>query len=206
MARASTPKRAAPPKLAIHPLTAGRWADLEALFGARGCSVARSCWCMFYRRSGEVTGLRPGESRSARSRRDLKALAAKDPPPGLLGYRDGTPVGWVSFGPREDFARLAKSRVMKAVDDQAVWSIVCFVVPAEFRRQGVAKAMLAGAVAYARKRGVRLLEAYPVDLAEPSAGECNWFGAKSMYDEAGFEEVARRKPARPIVRLKLARS
>lgn len=187
----------------VHPLTSSRWHDLESVFEAKGCSVARGCWCMYYRLSGKGALTRPGEGQRSRSKEALVHLAAQDPPPGLLGYRDKTPVGWISLGPRQDYAKLEKSPVMKPVDGQAVWSIVCFVVPSEYRKQGVARELLAGAVAYARKRGVRLLEAYPVDKAEPSAGQASWFGSKAMFDEAGFEEVARRKPSRPVVRLRL---
>jgi GNAT superfamily N-acetyltransferase len=191
--------------LDVQPLTPERWPDLEALFEARGCSVARGCWCMYYRISGKETGFtRPGDAQRARSKAALKALAKQDPPPGLIGYRDGVPVGWVSLGPREDYAKLARSPTMKAVDDQPVWSIVCFVVPSEYRKQGVARDLLAGAVAWAHQRGVRLLEAYPVDKSHPSASDAPWFGSKALFDDAGFEEVARRKPARPIVRLRLA--
>lgn len=142
-------------------------------------------------------------TRAQRNRADLKALARRDPPPGLIGYRGRTPVGWISLGPREDYRRLERSPVMRPVDGEAVWSIVCFVVPAEHRRQGVAKALLRGAIAYARKRGVRLLEAYPVDKPPPLSDESLWFGAKPMYDAAGFREVARRKPTRAVVRLRV---
>jgi ribosomal protein S18 acetylase RimI-like enzyme len=190
-------------KLVVHPLTQDRWEDLEAVFNARGCSVARGCWCMYYRVSGKGAYTRPSDDQRSRSRQALQDLVADDPPPGLLGYRGRTPVGWVSLGPREGYAKLARSPAMKPVDDQPVWSIVCFVVPSEYRRQGVARALLAAAVRYASKRGVRLLEAYPVDKAAPSAPEAPWFGSKRMFDEAGFEEVARRKPARPVVRLQL---
>lgn len=189
----------------VHPLTPDRWDDLEAIFNAKGCSIARGCWCMYYRRSGKSADLHTGETQSARNRSDLMALAASDQPPGLIGYRNGVPIGWISLGPRQDFAKLAKSPVMKPVDELPVWSIVCFVVPSEYRKKGVARALLAGAVEYARQRGVRLLEAYPVDKTEPSAGDSSWFGSKAMYDVAGFEEVARRKPARPVVRLQLVR-
>jgi len=190
----------------IQPLTPGRWSDLETIFEARGCSVARGCWCMYYRISGKETGFtRPGDAQRARSKAALKALAKDDPPPGLIGYRDGVPVGWISLGPRADYAKLARSPTMKAVDDRPVWSIVCFVVPSEYRKQGVARDLLAGAIRWARQRGVRLLEAYPVDTSHPSASDAPWFGAKTLFDAAGFEEVARRKPARPIVRLTLAR-
>lgn len=191
-------------KLTVHPLTPERWADLETIFQAKGCSIARGCWCMYYRRSGKSPDLQPGETQSARNKLDLQALAASDQPPGLIGYEGKTPVGWISLGPREDFAKLKRSPVMGAVDDQPVWSIVCFVVPSEHRNRGVASALLTSAIAYAEKRGVTLLEAYPIDTSHPDAGESTWFGTQSMYDKAGFEEVARRKPASPVVRLALA--
>lgn len=123
--------------------------------------------------------------------------------PGLIAYRRKIPVGWISLGPREHFAKLKRSPVMRAVDDKPVWSIVCFVVPGEQRGQGVARALLDASIAYARKQGATLIEAYPVDKPTRSRDDAMWFGAKSMYDRAGFKEVARRKPARPVVRLQI---
>lgn len=142
-------------------------------------------------------------TRREADRAALKSLVDNGKPPGLVGYRDRMPVGWVSLGPREDYAKLARSPVMRPVDDQRVWSVVCFVVPPAHRGLGVARALLDGAIEYARKRGARLLEAYPVDKPERSKDDTMWFGAKSMYDAAGFEEVVRRKPHRPIVRKRL---
>jgi GNAT superfamily N-acetyltransferase len=199
-----SPETPMAPRITVRPLTPERWPDLEAIFMAKGCSVARGCWCMFYRRSGKQVlpaGVTPPQANKAA----LKALAAADPPPGLIGYRGKVPVGWVSLGPREDFAKLARSPVMKPVDDRPVWSVVCFVVPAEHRHQGVAGALLQGAIAWARKRGATLLEAYPVDKHTRTEDEWLWFGTKSMFDHAGFEEVARRKPERPVVRLALVK-
>jgi ribosomal protein S18 acetylase RimI-like enzyme len=189
-------------KLAIAPLTPDRWPDLEAVFNAKGCSVARSCWCMAYRVSGSRERTPRGLTRAQANRAALKALADAGKPPGVIGYRDKIPVGWVSIGPREEYAKLKRSPVMKAVDEQPVWSVVCFVVPAEYRGQGVAQALLKGAVAYAKEQGATLVEAYPVDKPTRSNDNYMWFGAKSMYDKAGFKEVARRKPHRPIVRRK----
>jgi len=186
--------------LAIRPLTPSRWPDLEAIFNAKGCSVARGCWCMYYRLSGRREPPPTGLSRAAANRRDLKALVDAGEFVGLIAYRGKTPVGWLSLGPREGYAKLRRSSVMKPVDDQPVWSIICFVVPSEFRGEGVARALLDGALAFARKRKVKLLEAYPVDKAGRSHDDSLWFGAKSMFDSAGFKEVARRKPARPVVR------
>lgn len=188
--------------LTVRPLTPERWPDLEAIFGAKGCSVARGCWCMYYRRSGSRGPLPPGTTHAEANRAELKALVDAGTPPGLIGYRGKVPVGWVSIGPRDQYEKLKRSPVMKAVDDQPVWSVICFVVPSEHRGQGVAQALLAGAVAYAKKHGATLVEAYPVDKPGRSSDEFMWFGAKSMYDSAGFKEVARRRPQRPVVRLK----
>ena len=190
-------------KLTVLPLTPERWADLESIFKARGCSVARGCWCMAYRLSGSQALPPPGTTRAEANRTQLKRLVETGRPPGLIGYRGKVPVGWISIGPREEYARLARSPVMKPVDNQPVWSVICFVVPAQYRGQGVARALLAGAVAYARKHGAKLIEAYPVDRPSRSKDDFMWFGAKSMFDKAGFSEVARRKPQRPVVRLVL---
>jgi ribosomal protein S18 acetylase RimI-like enzyme len=157
---------------------------------------------MAYRLSGSREPLPPGMTRAQVNRAGLKALVDAGKPPGLIGYRRKVPVGWVSIGPREEYTKLKRSPVMKAVDEQPVWSVICFVVPSEYRGQGVAQALLRAAVAHAKKRGATLVEAYPVDKPARSKDDYMWFGAKSMYDNAGFKEIARRKPHRPIVRIK----
>jgi GNAT superfamily N-acetyltransferase len=155
---------------------------------------------MFYRRTGNWS---VNAARAQANRAALKALVDAGKTPGLIAYRGKVPVGWVSLAGREEFLKLKRSPVMKAVDDQPVWSIICFVVPAEQRGKGVARALLRGAIDYAREHGATLIEAYPVDKPQRSKDDAMWFGAKSMYDAAGFEEVARRKATRPVVRLEL---
>jgi len=186
-------------KLTVEPLTRERWPDLVALFARPGLSVARGCWCTYYRYSGRRE-LPAGMTYGERNRRDFEAVVERGTVPGLIGYDAGNPVGWVSLGPRADFARLARSSVMKPVDEKPVWSIICFVVDPALRHRGVARAMLAGALAWARGRGVTLIEAYPCDRRAPAPDDAMWFGAKSMFDREGFVEIARRKPGRPVMR------
>jgi GNAT superfamily N-acetyltransferase len=177
-----------------HPVTRDRWPDLLRLFDQ---PVVRTCFCMYYRKTGAGTG--PGSE----NRRAMKRLVDRGTVPGLIGYEDGVPVAWVSLGPRGDYAKLRRSPVMKPVDDQPVWSIVCFfVVPSE-RGRGLAERMLRAAINYARSCGARLIEAYPVDNEEHGHPDTMFFGAKTMFDRAGFHEVARRKPTRPLLRKRL---
>ena len=136
--------------ITVRPLTPERWPDLEALFNARGCSIAKQCWCMAYRRSGTSPPPPKGVTRRERNRRELRALADADPPAGLIGYRGKAPVGWISLGPREDFKRLENSPLMRPVDGEKVWSIVCFNIRVGYRRRGVAAALLDGVVDYVR--------------------------------------------------------
>jgi GNAT superfamily N-acetyltransferase len=190
---------ARPASLEIHPLDRKRWRDLEQLFNGPGGAQVRGCWCMYYRRSGRAE--KPADMTYAQFNKcALKALVDSGIAPGLIGYRDGEPIAWVSLGPREDYAKLARSSVMKPVDDQPVWSVVCFYTAKEARGQHLAELMLKSAIDYARSHGARLIEAYPSDKHERERDDSMWFGAKSMYDRAGFVEVARRKPARPVVR------
>jgi GNAT superfamily N-acetyltransferase len=174
-----------------HPVTKDRWPDLVELFDR---PIVRTCFCMFYRKPGAGTGV------GRQNRQAMKALVDGGTVPGLIGYEDGVPVAWVSLGPREDYPKLRRSPIMKPVDDRPVWSIVCLFVGEQARGRGLSERMLGAAVDYARSRGVRLLEAYPVDRAERSQPDTMFFGAKSMYDRAGFQEVARRSPTRPVVR------
>lgn len=187
-------------KLEIHPLTKERWKDLVELFSRPGASIVRGCWCMAYRTSGRI-----GTYSAERNKKALKSLVDGGCVPGLIGYERKSPVGWVSLGPRDDYAKLRRSPVMKPVDDKPVWSIVCFFVDRRARDRGVSKTLLKAAIDYARSQGATLLEAYPVDKPVRSHPDFMWFGAKSIYERAGFKEVARRKKTRPVMRRSLRR-
>ena len=196
---------AVPADLEIVPLSPARLPDLAALFGQGG--DPRWCWCAYYRVRGVSASNRDDLARNRAVLEDaVTTLAGEDRAPGLVAYRGDEAVGWVSLGPREDYQRLEHSTVLKRVDERPVWSIVCFVVARKARGEGVARALLDAAVAYAREHGATLLEAYPVDTGGrriPSAYAFS--GPLSMYESAGFEVVARRRhsptsPVRPIVR------
>jgi GNAT superfamily N-acetyltransferase len=193
--------------LDIVPLTPARFVDLAALFEEGG--DPKWCWCTYYRVRGRSWANATRES----NRAELEQLAARDPEahtaPGLLCYRDGRAIGWVSLGPRDDYDRLAHSKLLAPVDDSPVWSIVCFVVSRRSRGKGVAAALLDAAIAYAQDHGASTLEAYPIDPGEGRVAAASAFhGTLPMFERVGFRVVARRKwnastPERPIVRFDL---
>ena len=179
------------------PLTPQTWSDLEELFDLPGGSIVRGCWCMYYRRTGKVAvNATAGVDNKAR----LCELVESGVEPGLVGYLDGRPAGWISLGPREDYLKLRRSPVMKPVDDADVWSIVCTYVAKEFRGRGLQHRLLAAGLDFARSHGVRLVEAYPVDKVERSHDDFMFFGSRSLYERAGFREVVRRSPTRVVMR------
>lgn len=174
------------------PLTRDRFGDMEAVFGNKG--VARRCFCMYWRRPDGGFG----DERDNRER--FAEIAATDPPPGLIGYVEGDPCGWVQVGPRADFPTLGRSRLLKPVDEVEPWTINCFVVRAGHRRQGIGKGLLTAAIEYAKAQGATVIEAYPVDGVRQSAVDY-FTGVLPMFAEKGFVEVLRRNDTRPIVRL-----
>ena len=187
--------------MAVYPATPDRWDDLCRLFGPQG--AYSGCWCMFFRTTSSEFAMG-----NAANRERMEQLVAGEGCPGLLGYEDGVPVGWVSVAPRSDFGRVIRSRDTGPIGPTPagdVWSIVCFYVPRDLRGRGIARSLLEAAVEHAAARGATVGEAYPRDAgvaslnaAELYVGEIGWFL------DAGFEEVERRKPARPIVRRHLA--
>ena len=199
--------------LDIRPVTPASFGDLDALFcerGPRGGSPTYGwCWCTYFRFRGRSWS----NSTAGGNRAALETLTARDPkahpPPGLVAYRDGQAAGWTSLGPRDDYERLAYSKLLAPVDDRPVWSIVCFVVSRRARGRGIATALLEAAIAHARHHGATVLEAYPVDVGDGRIPSANaYHGTLSMFRQAGFETVAVRRwndasPERPIVRLEL---
>jgi GNAT superfamily N-acetyltransferase len=181
----------------VRPLTNQTWTHLEVLFDLRGGSIVRGCWCVYYRNAGKVT---VSHTAGSANKQQLHGLVRSGVVPGLVGYADAAPVGWISLGPREDYRKLERSRVMKAVDDTPVWSIVCTYVAKTYRGQGYQHKLLAGAIDYAREHGARTLEAYPVDKPERSHDDFMFFGSRSLYERAGFREVVRRSPTRLVMR------
>jgi GNAT superfamily N-acetyltransferase len=182
-------------KLETHPLTPERWSDFEALFGAKG--ACGGCWCMTPRlRRSEYERLK-GEG----NRRAMKKLVEAGRVPGILGYERGAPVAWCSIEPRERIGGLSRSRILKPLDDEPVWSIVCLFVAKAHRGTGVSRKMIEAAARYAQSQGARIVEAYGVEPKKsPMPAVFAYPGLASAYRAAGFREVARRSETRPILR------
>jgi GNAT superfamily N-acetyltransferase len=183
----------------VRPLTPDRWGDVLHLFGDNGAYA--NCWCMWWRTtSAEFSdGIR---DRGAGNRAAFETLVKGDERPGLLAYVDGTPAGWVSVAPREQFGRLQRSPKLRPVDAEPVWSITCFFVARSHRGGGVGRALLDAAVEHAAARGAGAVEGYPV--VSPVGAPAAFTGTVSMFADAGFAEIARRG-GRPIMRRAVAR-
>jgi len=182
-------------ELVVHPLVSDRWEDLEALLGSRGACAG--CWCMYWRQTQREFEAGAGEP----NRFALRKLVEIGKIPGLLAYHNGRAIGWISLGPRQDFQRLARSRILKPVDEQDVWSVVCFFVAKEYRRQGLTVHLLQKGVRYAASCGAAVVEGYPIAVKSGNTPAVFLYtGTVSAFMKAGFVEVARRSETRPIMR------
>jgi GNAT superfamily N-acetyltransferase len=163
---------------------ASRFDDVAAILNPSGNE--RACWCLAYRiTSAEYSALR-GEQRASR----VRGLCDDRPAPGVLAYEGDTPVGWCGVSPRSRMERLVRSRTIPALDDRPVWSVVCFVVRSSFRRRGVSRALLDGAVEYARECGAPAIEGFPVDTEGARIGSsAAHVGTTTLFEAAGFERI-----------------
>ncbi len=199
-------------KITFKPLTPKTWDDFETLFGERG--ACGGCWCMSPRLSRKDFITKKG----ADNKRTMKNLVKKKEQIGLIGYAGKEPAAWCAVAPREKYIRMENSKVLARIDDEPVWSIPCFFVSKNFRRQGLSTEILKGVIDYCRKlnkvpaptqtgksRGagkkVKILEGYPtVPYAEKIPDAFAWTGIPSAFTKAGFVEAARRSKVRPIMR------
>lgn len=193
----------------IRPATAERWDELADLFGPSGAYA--NCWCTWFRQSSKDFD-QGCHDHGAGNKELLRRLTDDGRVPGLLAYAGdeadggmadghlpggGQPIGWVSVGPREEFGRILRSPTLKPGDPEEpdVWSIVCFWVPRAHRGRGLARALLAGAVDWAREQGARAVEGYPVDTAAGRKTAASIYtGTVSLFAGANFTPVRAAKP------------
>lgn len=183
------------PSLKFHPVTIDRWADFERLFGEHG--AYGGCWCMWWR----TTRARFAEQAGEGNRQAMKGIVASGEVPGILAYLDGEAVGWCSVAPRESYASLNRSPVLKRLDDTPVWSIVCFFVAKEHRGEGLTLALIRAAVAYVRQQGGKVVEAYPtIPKSDRLPPVSSFMGLPGVFEQAGFVECARPSKSKVIMR------
>ena len=182
-------------ELDFHPVTPERWQDLEKLFGPRG--AIGGCWCMWWRIKRAEFEKQQGDG----NHETMCSIVDSGKVPGILAYSAGEPIAWCSIAPRGEFSVLDRSPVLKRVDHQPVWSIVCFFMAKDYRHQGLSAIMLQAAVEYASQHGARIVEGYPIEPKVDRTPDIYAFtGMASTFKKSGFQEVARRSESRPIMR------
>ena len=196
-------------QVTIVPADEASWEDIRAVFGTRGDSSR--CSCQRYKMSpGESWSSVGAEELAFRLRAQTDCGGEAGGTTGLVAYLDGEPVGWCAVEPRKAYPRLLlKTRVpwegrTEDKTDGSVWAVTCFVTRTGFRRRGISRALARAAVDYARERGARALEGYPM-LTEPGRdvplpGELH-VGSRSVFSDAGFAEITHPTERRYVMRI-----
>ena len=171
--------------MAIEVRPATDFEDVRALLGPRRPD-ATVCWCLSYRIPSKQNVALRGEERGEL----VRQLVDQDPPPGVLAYDDGEPVGWAAVHPRADTS-FARNRKIPHVDDRDVWSVWCLRVRPGHRGKGISHHLLAGAVGLARSYGAPAIEGYPVDNAGSKVDlTMAYVGTRKLFEDAGFTKAA----------------
>lgn len=179
----------------IKPLASDTWDDFESLFGPKGAYAG--CWCMWWRLSRKEFEKGQGEE----NRQAMKSIVQSGKIPGLIAYDQSEPCGWCSVAPREHFGSLERSRVLKRVDNQEVWSIVCFFIKKNHRGKNLGLKLIQGALKYVKSQGGKIVEAYPTILKTRKAPPVSTFmGIPKIFKQAGFKEIHRPSQSKLIMR------
>jgi GNAT superfamily N-acetyltransferase len=134
-------------------------------------------------------------------------IADATTPPGLIAYVNDDPAGWTRVGRRSDLPLVESNRALARVldPDPDAWWVACFAIDSRHRKSGVATALLGAAVDFARDHGATRVEGHPVDVdalkADRVSGSALFTGTMALFLDAGFHEVARTFPSRPVMRI-----
>lgn len=187
--------------LEFFPLTADRWDDLVDLFGPeRG--ACGGCWCMWpFLRAADWKALSKAERRDA-----FRARVKSGPAPGLLAYRAGLAVGWIALGPRRQYERIQLGKTTRPLAEdgedvvRSTHAVTCFYTRNGYRKSGLMAMLLEAGTAHARGSGALFLDACPIESDKPLQWGEGFVGIADVFRRAGFEEIARRSPRRPLMR------
>ncbi len=180
--------------VSVATLTPDRWPDIDDLF--REGAVTRRCWCMYWRTGPQYRHQQASANKSA-----FRRLVGQGPPPGLLAYVEGRPVGWCQIGRRDVLPYMQRAWRLRSPDDVPVWVMSCFYIRKDFRRHGIAFRLTEAAIDLARTNGALAIEAYPVDRSiSPSSSST---GFVTTFERLGFKRMPSPSRERPIMRLSL---
>jgi GNAT superfamily N-acetyltransferase len=188
-----------PMELSFKPLNIDQWDDFVSLFGERG--ACGGCWCMLWRLTRKQYELQKGVG----NKLAMKAIVDSGEVPGILAYHNTEAIGWCAISPRNTYSFLSRSRILQPIDDRPCWSVACLFIEKSYRKKGVSTELLRATIEYAKSQGAELVEGYPV---EPKSEKdippaFAWTGIPIAFIRAGFKEVIRRSPTRPIMRIEL---
>jgi predicted GNAT family acetyltransferase len=196
-----TRKDGAEGKREIRPVTADLWPAFDELFGKQGACYG--CWCTHFRLPPAVRR----ENDRQRNKDFIRDRILAGPPPGLLAFDGGRPIGWMQIGPRADVPQWNNAgRVSAPLEpgddaDTGVWAISCFFIRSSARGRGLSHDLVAAGIIFARDSGARLLEACPMNQSKDSRSVGLFVGSTRVFEKAGFHRVVERKAGRPLMRL-----
>lgn len=189
----------------IVPANEASWGDLQAIFGRRG--DPSRCWCQRFKMAPGESWANVGAAQHAFRLRTQTQCGHpdSDTTSGLVAYLDREPVGWCAVEPRNAYPRMLRNNRVpwegRSEDkaDSSVWAVTCFVTRTGFRRQGIADALASEAVEFARQRGARAVEGYPITTKDALPGELH-VGTRGMFIAAGFMQVSQPSVRRVVMR------
>jgi GNAT superfamily N-acetyltransferase len=171
------------PVIHVHPLTPDRLTDWLRFFDHDAFANHpewASCYCHFLHadtRAKEWSAYTADENRRA-----VIPLIEQRRLQGHLAYSQHRVVGWCHAAAG---AAIPALHDQPGATDDGVGNVVCFVVAASWRRQGVARQLLRAACDGLKLQGLTVAQAYPARAAV-DVGAMH-FGPLQMYLDSGFE-------------------
>jgi GNAT superfamily N-acetyltransferase len=167
----------------IRPLDASTCDAFAELVNRNG-GVMGGCWCQNpHRDAGLETPAAKRAAKQARVHAD-RAHAA------LVFDADGLAQGWAQYGSPEELPSLTHRRAYDEDPPPAAdWRIICVFADKQHRRQGVARAAVAGAVRLIAQAGGGRIEAISQATSGRRSVPYLFSATVELFEQNGFQRV-----------------
>ncbi len=156
-----------------------------------------SCYCRFYHT--DCTSEQWQNRSAAENRREALEKIDRGEMKGYLAYDGDKIIGWLNANDARSYIRL-KEKMEPVIQDKKAGCSICYVIDPDYRRKGVATALLEYAVKDFKRQGYDGMLAIPLEkpMDQNNNPATLYRGAVSMYQKQGYKELFRDGPVRVL--------
>lgn len=181
----------------IKPLSTETWSDFEKLAEQHN-GIWGGCWCTWFHQSETIKRSTPEGNKCLK-----KELVFNNRSHAALVFDGDQCIAWCQYGSPEELPAIYHKKEVEIDGYQFPdYRLTCIFVHKSYRRKGIAKVAVEGALKLIGESGGGVVEAYPQDThAQQVSSSFLYNGTRSMFESLGFEFISSKGKNHTVMRI-----